>query len=102
VPTTNTRSTAEHVRPAPHRTSYNGIRRIFGYQRSESVKALIRGLGRVNVKLNITKKCIQNLIFCIRLFVDLVDSTKDSGCNTVFLSLSTAINNIFLDSLVST
>jgi len=31
----------------------NVIRRIFGYQRSESVKAVIRGLGRVNVKCQI-------------------------------------------------
>ena len=29
------------------------IRRIFGYQRSESVKAVIHGLGRVNVKFQL-------------------------------------------------
>ena len=30
------------------------IRRIFGYQRSESVKAVLHGLGRLNVKISVT------------------------------------------------
>ena len=29
------------------------IRRIFGYQRSESVKAMLRGLGRLNQKFRL-------------------------------------------------
>ena len=48
----------------------NVIRRTFGYQRSESVKAVIRGLGRVNVKCQILLDKVEYLknVFRIRSF----------------------------------
>ena len=81
----------------------NVITRISGYQRSESVKAVIRGLGRVSVKCQILLhevKYYQKLYLKSDLLHDifwayLINITEDSCCSTVFISLSAAINNIF-------
>jgi len=81
------------------------IRRIFEYQRSESVEAVIHGLGRVNVKL--FQLLLHRVKFYKRLYlksdllhnvfwVYLLTDTDDSCCRTVFTSLYTAINNILL------
>jgi len=54
---------------------HNVFRKIFGYRRSESVKDVIYGLGRVNFKyllllrycvlLNFINVCILNQVYCM-------------------------------------
>jgi len=79
----------------------NVIRRIFGYRRCESVKAVIHRLGRVNVKFQLL---LHKVKFYKRLFlksgllhdVFWIYLLTDAHDRTVFSSLNTAINDILL------
>ena len=74
------------------------------YQRSESVKAVIHGLGRVNVKFQLLllrvkfykRLCFKSYLLHNVFWVYLLTDTDDSCCRTVFTSLYTVIDNILL------
>ena len=93
-----------HVFVPPHINAcwISVIRRIFGYQRSESVNAMLHGLGRLNVKfqlLLLKVKFYKRLFFKTGLLHDVlwfyVLSDCDDKCsNTVFILLHTAVNNV--------
>ena len=78
------------------------IRRIFGYQHSESVKAVLYGLGRLNFKhlLLLHKVKFYKCLFLKSgflhnvLWVSLNNESCDECMITVFSSLCTAIVNI--------
>ena len=72
--------------------------RILGYQWSESVKAVIHGLGRVSVKFQLLlhrvkfderlyfkSDLLHNVFWVYLLTVYLFTDTDDSCCRTVFL-----------------
>ena len=81
----------------------NVIRRIFGYHRWESVKAVIYGLGRLNVryeiivrKLKIYKRLYFKSGFLPDVFWTALLSDRSDDClRSVFVPLHVAIDSVY-------